>query len=327
VRVVLSRKGLDAAWGGCPSPILPDGRLVPLPIPEPAGPSGPSGIRYADIAVPGPHRSASALLRALGREDVVHPAAGYRGERGRVVRVPLRRARAHLDPDLVAGAVPRELGWRPAFGQAGGAQSHLAAQGVGAGDLFLYFGWFRGTRSAGGRRLRWDGPDLHVLWGWLEVAEVLHLDDPATAVPPWPHPHVDGRDLPRYAAGNALYLAAERLSLDPRLPGAGVLPALQPVLRLTAEGATRSVWDLPAALHPDATPRPLSWHSSARWSRGPEPGRARLRSVRGQEFVVDATDGVLAWVRDVLAAATPPAERQASGSVARAGSCPCSARS
>lgn len=32
-RLVLSRKGFDSGYGGMPSPILPDGRLQPLPIP------------------------------------------------------------------------------------------------------------------------------------------------------------------------------------------------------------------------------------------------------------------------------------------------------
>ncbi len=33
-RVILSRKGVDSAAGGRPSPILPDGRLFSLPIPQ-----------------------------------------------------------------------------------------------------------------------------------------------------------------------------------------------------------------------------------------------------------------------------------------------------
>ena len=33
LNVVLSRKGFDSASGGIPSPILPGGKLVPLPIP------------------------------------------------------------------------------------------------------------------------------------------------------------------------------------------------------------------------------------------------------------------------------------------------------
>jgi hypothetical protein len=340
-RIVLSRKGLDASWGGCPSPILPDGRLAPLPIPEPAvrgrqrrgdlAPSGAdaaqAGVPYTQLQVPG-HRSAAALLRALGRDAVVHPAAAYRGERGATVRVPLHRARAHLDPDLMPTATARAPGWRPAFGQVGGAQSHLAARGVGAGDLLLFFGWFRATRREG-RRLRWTGPDLHVLWGWLEIEAVVPVDE--TTALPWAHPHLDGAHLARYGQGNTLYLATDRCSLDPRLPGAGALASITPARRLTAAGATRSVWDLPAALHPSATPEALSWHRPERWSEpDPTTGRVILRSAaRGQEFVVGATDSILDWVCDVLRGPGRPPRPQASGSEARAASapCPCSVRS
>jgi hypothetical protein len=299
MRIVLSRKGMDASWGGCPSPILPDGRLVPLPIPEPVSERS-HGVPYTALRVPG-HRSAAALLRALGRDAVVHPAARCRGETGRRVTTPLDRAGAHLDPDLVAGMRDdRESAWRPAFGQVGGPQSHLAAQGVGPGDLFLFFGWFRATRREGGR-LRWEGPDLHVLFGWLEIDEVVTVGE-HTALG-FSHPHLDGRTTARFARGNTLYLGTDRVSLAPTLPGAGTFPRLAPVLRLTAEGATRSVWDLPAALHPGVTPAPLSWHAADRWAHGPEVGRTTLRSAaRGQEFVLGATEGVLAWVHEVLSA-------------------------
>ena len=34
MKVILSRKGFDSSNGGCPSPILPDGTLLSLPIPS-----------------------------------------------------------------------------------------------------------------------------------------------------------------------------------------------------------------------------------------------------------------------------------------------------
>nr|WP_275450862.1 hypothetical protein [Pseudomonas syringae] len=36
MRIILSRKGFDSAAGGCQGPILPDGRLFSLPIPDKA---------------------------------------------------------------------------------------------------------------------------------------------------------------------------------------------------------------------------------------------------------------------------------------------------
>jgi hypothetical protein len=292
VQLVLSRKGLDAGWGGRPSPILPGGVLVPVPIPE-ARPDD-AGVPYRDL--PSPAGSVAALLGSLGVTHLRYPAAAYRRERGPAVRVAVRRARAHLDPDLVEASRARGPGWRPAFGQVGSAQTHLAGRGVGPGDLFLFFGWFRDTAASGGR-LRFRGDDQHVLWGWLEVRSVVPVD--AATRLRWAHPHLDGRHLERYARGNTLYLAAERLSLDPRLPGAGVLDRATPPRRLTRAGASRRVWDLPACLHPDHTRRPLTYHGPHRWERHGD--RAVLDTVRGQEFVVDVTPPILAWVADVLA--------------------------
>ena len=34
MKIILSRKGFDSGYGGCPNPILPDGTLLSLPIPS-----------------------------------------------------------------------------------------------------------------------------------------------------------------------------------------------------------------------------------------------------------------------------------------------------
>ena len=45
MKIVLSRKGFDSAAGGVASPILPDGKMLSLPIPDRSSP-----ITYADIS-------------------------------------------------------------------------------------------------------------------------------------------------------------------------------------------------------------------------------------------------------------------------------------
>jgi hypothetical protein len=152
MKLILSRKGFDSAAGGVPSPILPDGRFFSLPIPHTTAPSA-HATTYAQIDAHG--RSAAEVLGDL------EPSCEW------------SEVRAHLDPDLRKGALPRLRGWRPLFGQAGAAQQHRRGEGGGAGDLFLFFGWFRRTRWAG-RRLEYvpGAPDIHVLFGWLEVGEV-----------------------------------------------------------------------------------------------------------------------------------------------------------
>jgi hypothetical protein len=110
MKVILARKGFDTSNGRIPSPILPDGTLLSLPIPTGA----PEG-RYAELLRDG--HSYEQIILDLGGNPAM--AAGN----------------CHADPDLrLAGRAIKD--WRPAFGQAGGDQKHLENQGVGVGDLF-----------------------------------------------------------------------------------------------------------------------------------------------------------------------------------------------
>ena len=299
MKLILSRKGFDSAAGGVASPILPGGELRSLPIPDVHSP-----IRYADIR--------SAATDGLGDDgDNPRTAQLVQALTGGRLR---GRSRAHLDPDLLAVTLPREPGWRPLFGQCGAAQGHLARQAVGAGDLFLFFGWFRAVERRA-RRWRYTAaaPDLHLLHGWLQIGAVVDL---ATAPPPsWAryHPHCHGRR----GRGNRLYLAAERLRIDGRdsgLPGAGVFSHFAAPLKLSAGGARRSLWRLPVAFHPDrrvaadgADRAPLSYHERAgRWRRDGE--HCWLEAAhRGQEFVLDLRDyaDLLPWLSELFACATP----------------------
>ena len=52
------------------------------------------------------------------------------------------------------------------FGQAGNAQRELDNLGVGEGDLFLFFGWFRDFYSV-------RKADYHHIFGWLQVDQVI----------------------------------------------------------------------------------------------------------------------------------------------------------
>lgn len=119
--------------------------------------------------------------------------------------------RAHLDPDLEPSSVARLYGWRLAFGQCSAAQGHLERFKVGVGDLFLFFGWFRRIEHAQGRyQYVADSPDLHVLFGWLEIGEVL-AGSALQAPPEWlrRHPHLDGAYRPK----DHVYIAQTRGTL------------------------------------------------------------------------------------------------------------------
>ena len=260
MKVILSRKGFDSSAGGVPSPILPDGSMMSLPIPDKTSP-----ITYQDIAPHGP------LVPELTKGKV-------RSHYG-----------AHLDPDLMAGSIPRELGWKPLFGQADADQRVLEGEGVGPGDLFLYFGWFRQAERRDGRLQYVRGArDLHVLWGWMQIGSVLKVG--VDTIPQWAacHPHVASPEGRRF---NTIYVSAEAFTVGGAckgVSGAGVFGTYHDGLCLTAHGRTRSIWSLPGWLYPSDDRVPLGYHGDLRrWSRDGD--RALLQTVgRGQEFVLDA---------------------------------------
>ena len=257
-----SRKGFDSSSGRVPSPILPDGRLVPLPIPSTRDPH-----TYDEVSING---------IALGK--LVEDLTGKKIE---------RTHRCHLDPDLDAASLPRLSGWRPAFGQIDAAQGHLARHHIGPGDLFLFFGWFRAVEEINGswRYIR-RAPNLHVIYGWMEIGKIVELANKAHAgelVPFADHPHLHGRDRP----SNTVYLASDRLNLrDTQRAGAGLFGRISRSRTLTdTNQLKRTVWRLPAWFHPGEG-SVLSYHEEEeRWAMAGS--ECILSSVsRGQEFVL-----------------------------------------
>ena len=280
MKLVFSRKGFDSAAGGMPSPILPDGRLVSLPILD-----SRSRIRYGDITSDG--RSLGPLVDQLSD--------------GRV----RSHWRAHLDPDLVRESLLRSPGWRPLFGQAGAAQGHLRNHGVGPGDLFLFFGLFRQVELVGGAYAWAKGlRPCHVLWGWLQIGEALELGPSTPAGYAWAayHPH-----FRRGRGPSTVHVASRELTLRaiaaPGIPGAGAFARFSPRLRLTATLAQHpSTCDLPSWFYPTGNRTPLTYHADPeRWRMLGQ--RTELRAAaRGQEFVLDGDEypEAVPWACDLL---------------------------
>ncbi len=291
MKLILSRKGFDLGNGGVASPILPDNTLLSLPIPDPASPIAYADLKSGDWPLGG-------LVESLTRKRIK------------------RQTRAHLDPDLDHGICPRLAGWQPLFGQDGAAQSHLRNQGVSVGDLFLFFGWFRAVQRVGrGFRYCATAPDQHVVYGWLQVGQMLQGRALATAVPAWAvdHPHCHGSR----GKQNTLYLAAPRLTLPGgivpgQLSGAGRFPAHHNKLVLTAPGAPRSHWRLPRWFYPTGERPPLTYHGDRRrWQLDGE--HLHLRSAaRGQEFVLDTANypAALPWLHELFATGAAPRPRK-----------------
>ncbi len=278
MRLVFSRKGFDAKYGGCASPIFEDGSICSLPIPEKRSPTRYGGIQFKGEPI-------APMIEALTR--------------GRITAMD----GAHLDPDLRAESIERARDWRPIFGQAGAAASHLARNQVGAGDLFLFFGWFRRAIGvAGDISFVRGAPNLHVIFGWMEVDAVHSMSDELIEEMPWAreHPHFVERD--RYRK-NTVYVASKRLgSLGIAMPGAGVFDRIRPELILTQSEPYlgRSTWRLPACFDPRGRSL-LTRHHAGRWTANG--ATVQLRTVPiGQEFVLDVEEypEVKDWLRGLF---------------------------
>lgn len=223
MRIVFSRKGFDSAAGGGASPIV-DG--VPLSLPIPAGAA--SSTTYRDLGL-----GAHAYLASKGKvgEDDA----------------------CHHDPMFLPGGTCL-------FGQVGAAQTHLANQGVGVGDIFLFFGLFREEET---------GEPHHRFFGWLEIQSMVHLADcdeqRRQELIAHGHPHA----IKMHGSNDCIYAG----------PG-GVARHASDALRLTVPGGPPSLWQRPEWLKRGG----LSYHDRKdRWRPA-----SRLQSVaRGQEFVAD----------------------------------------
>ncbi len=238
MKIIFSRKGFDSGAGGGPSQIIGE-RPISLPIPT----KHRSETTYAD----------------LGLADVVEAAT-----KGQIAGSSL----CHHDPMFEQG--------RCAFGQTGAAQTHLANNAVGIGNVFLFFGLFS---EPGGRDRH------HRFFGYLQVEEVTPLgahpvsDDqpPGFAMR---HPHTLGEWNPN----NTLYLGRGQ-----------VADTARDELRLTWPGSAVSRWRIPPWLREVG----LTYHARAdRWE-----GADTLNVVaRGQEFVADVgdRDDARQWCEDVI---------------------------
>jgi hypothetical protein len=291
MRIIFSRKGFDTENGRVPSPIFPDGSMFSFPI----------GLRNSTI----PYReikwngeSVDRMIRDLGGKPT-----------GR---------HAHHDPDLEANSRDRVSGWRPCFGQIGRDQRHLEEQGVGPGDLFLFFGQFQPVQRNGSwsyDQLPGHKKGVHAIFGWLQVDRTYPVDEYLPAKLPWAedHPHLRDHWTEDH---NTLYVAREELVLDDKptgLRGAGMVTDFHHGLVLTKPQKSMSVWNLPSWIAPkgdlEINP-PLSRHGKAnRWTVYDD--HVELKTVaRGQEIVLDAEryPQAIGWAERLL--------RKGSGSAA-----------
>ena len=259
MKVIFSRKGFDDAYGGSPSPIMPDGRLLSLPIPTK---KKEVGFPYSELHHK--HRSYAQIIKELG--------------------IKLSSKDCHLDPDLVLHRT-KPKAWKSAFGQQGAAAKHLMNQGVEVGDLFLFFGSFKRTYTNSKSRLQFENDfPRHIIFGYLLVGEIIDLSKESNDVKEkysW-HPHIQND----YGNNNLLFVAAKK---SKHLQNSFGTFKYDEKLVLTRQGYRKSIWDLPRYFHPDNGTKISRHQTKTRYQlRG---DRLVLQTVGiGQDFIVHSQD-------------------------------------
>lgn len=224
MKIILSRKGFDLSYGGFPSLILPDGRLLSLPIP-----SATDKIKYSDL-------NFESTLSYYELMSQISSKLKYQNKWQQLNN----NTTCHLDPDLNYKTIQRKKDWRQCFGQSEEAQTHLHNHGIKEGDLFLFFGWFRKTTLINNLlQYEKNTPDLHIIYGYLQIDKIFH---PSTNVEitTWLkyHPHVSNfHSLNK--PNNTIYIAKKQLNWNKNIEGRGTLK-YNVNLILTKKGESRS---------------------------------------------------------------------------------------
>lgn len=267
MKIILSRKGFDSANGGCPSPILPDGTLLSMPIPS------DDNVKYEELCYN--NNKYSSLLEQL------NPRGTY--------------SKCHLDPDIRRNnRLINMPNWRPAFGQTSSSQGVLTNANVEVGDIFLFFGWFRQIELHDGkyRYVRknpndfYHSSDLHVVFGYMQIGEIVK-DSEKIADYYW-HPHASSKYLTE--ANNALYIPTKKLSFLPNYDGYGTLTFREDRV-LTMKNQTRGTWNAFDFLSPENVYG--NKKNSAK-------GEGLYYSGIWQELVVYESEGLLEWVKSII---------------------------
>ena len=278
MKVILSRKGFDSEFGGYASLILPDGTLQSLPIP-----CSNDRITYAEVESRYQNKKLIELMSDVKGKVKEHEWKPLDGT-----------TRCHLDPDIDFWARKRDLDWKGCFGQIGTAQSVLENAKVGIDDLFLFLGWFQECEEINGSIKMKKGNGKHVMYGYLQIGEVIHTA--SEKIPEWlrRHPHVD--DVRVSDEKNCIYIARETCKWNEKIPGYGVFK-YDVELDLTKPGMSRSKWALPPDIFRGLS---IKYHSDKSWKEE-APGEVYFQSAAiGQEFIIEENENVTKWAQSLV---------------------------
>ena len=198
----------------------------------------------------------------------------------------------------------RSSDWTALFGQSGAAATHLHNEGITAGDIFLFFGWFRNTTKNDTGQFAYDRQDKHgrhIIYGYMEVGQVMRIENDSV-VPSWIeyHPHIS---VERSGNNNTIYVANKKATWNEELPGFGTFgyhdnlvltkkgkKTIELVIYINAD-CTRSMWALPDIFKSVD----ITYHKPSSWN-----GNCFNSAKRGQEFVVSANTEILDWTKGLI---------------------------
>ncbi len=327
LKVILSRKGFDSSYGGCPSPILPDGTLLSLPIPDMNFSRDLRSekerldwktwnndqyhpLTYSDLLLPQSVKDyfSSKNLQFSTYRDILNEIL----PNGKLKQTKMKYSNnlewtCHFDPDLIPSVLSRPPEWCSLFGQGGSAESHLKNQNVGNDDLFLFFGWFRKTELKNGSLLfdEKDKTGIHLIYGYLQVDFKISYLENRDKVETWMNYHPHLRLKAWNNKQNAIYVSRKSLSWNKNLSGASVFhyhpnKILTDTTKQNNPKCKKTHWKY------DLFPEDLeiTYHSnkSHRIEKN-ENGKIRkyFKSAdRGQEFVISDTTKIIDWVKSLI---------------------------
>ncbi len=227
MKIIFSRKGFDSKAGGFPSLIFPDNQLFSIPIP-----SSTSHCDYSRLTFKYRDEPIQNILNQVTKNKI-HNGSRHECNYAQAVQG------CHHDPMFI-----KEKN-RFSLGQTSGAKSHLRKQGIKPDDIFLFYGWFKRISLIDGNwRYVKSERDLHLIWSWMTVDEVIKLDNSDqrnSALNKFPelsvHPHM-AKDCSWKP--NTIYLSKEHC-----------LPQFSNIRCLTdtKNYGGRSTWRLPMCLN------------------------------------------------------------------------------
>lgn len=272
MKIILSRKGFDSGYGCYPSFIMPNNDLISLPIPSLKDDISYSYLKYETNDI-------------LAMMKLIKPYLILNNQ-----KIGLNEnSKCHLDPDLNEKEYKRVEGWKGCFGQSGTAEKVLENNLVKPGDIFLFFGWFNDLDNDNGSLKFVKGNDRHVIFGYLQVGEII--DPVKDNIPNWLkyHSHAQNRRILSNEL-NKIYVARETCTFNSQLKGYRIFKYTKD-LDLSKKGMSRTCWNLPDIFRNVK----ITYHSESSWHKD-----YFKSACRGQEFVIEENEKVEKWATNLI---------------------------